>query len=104
MLAGTLSVAAVLFSVFYARVLTKTQVVDLTQSFYFLVSEEENATAAAETISLSGGAGYVLTRGDADYAVLSCYFTDGMQRRSKIISPRKKFPRRCSRKAAESCI
>lgn len=92
MLAGTLSVAAVLFSVFYARVLTKTQVVDLTQSFYFLVSEEENATAAAETISLSGGAGYVLTRGDADYAVLSCYFTERDAKTVKDNLAAKKIP------------
>lgn len=76
MLAGTLSVAAVLYGILYARVLTKTQVVDLTQTFYFLVSEEENTTVAAESISLGGGAGYVLTRGNTDYAVLSCYFTE----------------------------
>lgn len=75
LLAGILSVSAVLSGVFYARTLTEMQVVDLTQTFYFLVSEEENATVSSQSIYLSGGAGYVLKRGGENYAVFSCYFT-----------------------------
>ncbi len=90
-LAGVLSAAVVLSGVFYAHALTKTQVVDLTRTFYFLVSEEENAPASAENIYLDGGAGYVMSRGKTDYAVISCYFNETDAKTVKNNLDRKKI-------------
>lgn len=76
LLAGFLSVVCVLSGVLYSRVLLRAEVVDCSQSFYFLVSEEENVAAAAHSIALDGGAGYIMRRSGREYAVLACYFTE----------------------------
>lgn len=80
LLAGTLSAMCVLGGVFYARALTRMQVVDCAQTFWFLVSEEENVAAAAQSVSLHGGAGYVMRRKGEEYAVLACYFSQSAAR------------------------
>ena len=75
-LAGVLSAATVLSGIFYAHALTRAIVADVSETFYFLVSEEENVPASAWDAYLGGGAGYVMSRGKTEYAVLSCYFTE----------------------------
>ena len=40
------------------------------------MSEEENVPASAWDAYLGGGAGYVMSRGKTEYAVLSCYFNE----------------------------
>ena len=51
LLAGFLSFVCVLSGVLYSRVLLRAEVVDCSQSFYFLVSEEENVAAAAHSMA-----------------------------------------------------
>ena len=75
-LAGVLSAATVLSGIFYAHALTRAIVADVSETFYFLVSEEENVPASAWDAYLGGGAGYVMSRGKTEYAVLSCYFNE----------------------------
>ncbi len=76
LLAGFLSFVCILSGVLYSRVLLRAEVVDCSQSFYFLVSEEENVAATAHSIALDGGAGYIMRRSGREYAVLACYFTE----------------------------
>lgn len=76
LLTGFLSAVCVFSGVFYSRVLLRAEVVDCSRSFYFLVSEEENAAAAAQSVALDGGAGYVMRRFGNEYAVMACYFTE----------------------------
>lgn len=75
-LAGVLSAATVLSGIFYAHALTRAIVADVSETFYFLVSEEENVPASAWDAYLGGGGGYVMSRGKTEYAVLSCYFNE----------------------------
>ena len=56
-LAGVLSAATVLSGIFYAHALTRAIVADVSETFYFLVSEEENVPASAWDAYLGGGAG-----------------------------------------------
>lgn len=72
-IAGLLSALFLISGFFYARILGGAQVIDLAQNFYFLVSEEEHVAVSAQSIYLSGGAGYIITRGREEYAVLACY-------------------------------
>ena len=75
-LAGILSIATVISGFFYAHALIGAVKVNVGESFYFLISEEENVAASAEEVYLDGGAGYVMSRGRTNYAVYSCYFTE----------------------------
>ena len=75
-LAGILSIATVISGIFYAHALIGAVEVNVGESFYFLISEEENVAASAEEVYLDGGAGYVMSRGRTNYAVYSCYFTE----------------------------
>ena len=61
-LAGILSIATVLSGIFYAHALTRTVEVNIGESFYFLISEEDNVAASAEEVYLGGGEGYVMSR------------------------------------------
>lgn len=73
--AGILSVLFVAGGLLCAGAVKTALVVDCSRTFYFLVSEAQNADAAAEAGALGGGAGYVMEREGREYAVLSCYFS-----------------------------
>lgn len=73
--AGILSVLFVAGGLLCAGAVKTACVVDCSRTFYFLVSEEMGADAAAEAGALGGGAGYVMEREGREYAVLSCYFS-----------------------------
>lgn len=74
-LVGIFSALAVFSGIFYARVLLNMQILELTRTFYFLVSDDESVAVSAQSVYLSGGAGYLMSRDGQEYAVLACYFT-----------------------------
>jgi len=67
-LAGILSIATVISGIFYAHALIRAVEVNIGESFYFLISEEENVAASAEEVYLDGGAGYGVRRGRTKYS------------------------------------
>ena len=67
---------AVCFTAFcgiYASVLSRAKIIIFQKGFFYLVREGANAEVGAEFIKLEGGAGYLLSKDGADYAVLSLY-------------------------------
>lgn len=85
-LAGVFSAFAVFSGLAYAGVLANSVFVDVGQNFYFLVSEEENVSAAALNVYFNGGAGYVMEYGGRDLAVIACYLseTDALSVQKKL--------------------
>ncbi len=68
-----LSVAFVTGGFCYATEMKTSKRVEISQSFYFLLSQEMHLSAGAEQVKLEGGAGYLLRAEGKDYVAISVY-------------------------------
>ena len=65
----------VVFSFFYAVVLSRVSVYTIDKTFYFLVLEDTKLEVASYEVKLDGGAGFLLNHENRDYVALSVYLS-----------------------------
>ncbi len=72
-LACAFAIGVVSFALFYSVRLSRTKVVELQKSFYFLVSTDSRVEVSVEFTKLDGGAGYLLEKDNVQYVALAVY-------------------------------